>query len=170
MSFFVDILSQRCYTINSSRGTNIEPINDQNMTKKGDCNMAKLDSAKRYRFTVPSQDAYVQEWIEAQINLSTSIRTLIREDIQKNGYTDVTCREVEQRPKVGRPTTAEVEKRKLREVETEQENVGRDYVEDVVTTPVPIQHTRYAQPAMAQNTSTDDDPNMVKLREMGIMD
>ena len=64
-------------------------------------------TAKRYRLQVPAEDISVQEWIEAQINISTSIRQLIREDIMKNGYTDVTCRRVEQGPKRGRPTNAE---------------------------------------------------------------
>ena len=68
-------------------------------------------TAKRYRLQVPAEDISVQEWIEAQINISTSIRQLIREDIMKNGYTDVTCRRVEQGPKRGRPTNAELERR-----------------------------------------------------------
>lgn len=40
-------------------------------------------TAKRYRLQVPAEDISVQEWIEAQINISTSIRQLIREDIMK---------------------------------------------------------------------------------------
>lgn len=68
-------------------------------------------TAKRYRLQVPVEDISVQEWIEAQINISTSIRQLIRDDIMKNGYTDVTCRRVEQGPKRGRPTNAELERR-----------------------------------------------------------
>lgn len=68
-------------------------------------------TAKRYRLQVPAEDISVQEWIEAQINISTSIRQLIRDDIMKNGYTDVTCRRVEQGPKRGRPTNAELERR-----------------------------------------------------------
>lgn len=72
-------------------------------------NMTK--TAKRYRLQVPAEDISVQEWIEAQINISTSIRQLIRDDIMKHGYTDVTCRRVEQGPKRGRPTNAELERR-----------------------------------------------------------
>ena len=83
-------------------------------------------TAKRYRLQVPAEDISVQEWIEAQINISTSIRQLIREDIMKNGYTDVTCRRVEQGPKRGRPTNAELEGRA-------EENDFVDEVEPVAT-------------------------------------
>lgn len=69
------------------------------------------ESAKRYRLQVPAADESVQKWLAAQINISNSLRLLIREDIQKNGFTDVTCRAVEQGPKRGRPTNAELERR-----------------------------------------------------------
>lgn len=150
--------------------------------------MAKLDSAKRYRFTVPAQDEYVQQWIDAQINISTSIRTLIREDIQKNGYTDVTCREVEQRPKVGRPSAAEVEKRRLQELQEMahiQNDVSEDYADSydkhVVASSVSVQ--KNVQPVnqavnvpdasgvnFSSASNAEVDPNIAKLREMGIMD
>lgn len=67
----------------------------------------KTGSKKRYRLTVPEEDTSVIAWMEAQDNASASLRQLIREDIIKNGCTDVTCREVEQGPKRGRPTNAE---------------------------------------------------------------
>lgn len=38
-----------------------------------------------------------------QQNVSYSVRQLIRDAIRKDGYVDVTCREVEQLPKRGRP-------------------------------------------------------------------
>lgn len=79
--------------------------------------MATLDNPKRYRLTVPAQDTSVQDWIAAQLNISASIRQLIRKDIQSNGYTDVTCRQVEQGAKRGRPSNAELERR-----ETESQN------------------------------------------------
>lgn len=67
--------------------------------------------AKRYRFQVPAADESVQAWLASQINISSSLRLLIREDIQKNGFSDVTCRAVEQGPKRGRPTNAEIARR-----------------------------------------------------------
>lgn len=96
--------------------------------------MAKINEARRYRLSIPEQDASVQEWLASQINISVSIRALIREDIQKNGLTDVTCRDVELKPKVGRPTTQEV---KRRELEVEQDTV---YIQPVqIEQPVPVQ-------------------------------
>lgn len=79
-------------------------------------------SAKRYRLQVPAADESVQKWLAEQLNISTSLRQLIREDIQRNGYTDVTCRAVEQGPKRGRPTNAEMERKleqKLEQIDAE---------------------------------------------------
>lgn len=67
--------------------------------------------AKRYRLTVPDADVSTQQWLASQINFSNSIRALIREDIMKNGFTDVSCRPVEQGLKRGRPSNAELERR-----------------------------------------------------------
>lgn len=53
-----------------------------------------LNDAKRYRFTVPVEDICVTNWLCSQLNISNSIRNLIREDIRQNGYTDVTCRDI----------------------------------------------------------------------------
>jgi hypothetical protein len=74
--------------------------------------MAKQNMpSTRYRLSVPAADESTLAWIDAQLNLSYSIRMLIREDIQKNGCTDVSCRAVEQGAKRGRPTNAELERR-----------------------------------------------------------
>lgn len=74
--------------------------------------MAKQSKpATRYRLSVPEADESTLAWIDAQLNLSYSIRMLIREDIQRNGCTDVSCRAVEQGAKRGRPSNAELERR-----------------------------------------------------------
>lgn len=99
-------------------------------------------TAKRYRLQVPAEDISVQEWIEAQINISTSIRQLIREDIMKNGYTDVTCRRVEQGPKRGRPTNAELERRA-------EENDSVEEVKPVAT----MTQAEKSQKTVTQNTN-----------------
>lgn len=78
-------------------------------------------TSKRYRLSVPDADTSVHEWLAAQINASASLRMLIREDIQQNGYTDVTCRNVEQGPKRGRPTLAEQRERALAEAQDTSE-------------------------------------------------
>ena len=72
----------------------------------------------RRRLSVPYEDESVIRWLDCQVNMSVSLRSLIREDIRKNGYTDVTCREVVQGPKVGRPSNAEIAARTV--VETEE--------------------------------------------------
>ena len=66
----------------------------------------------RYRFAVPEQDVSVHDWIQAQMNLSMSLRLLIKEDILRNGCTDMTCRVVEQLPKRGRPPMSEYRQEK----------------------------------------------------------
>lgn len=77
------------------------------------CNMGrpKEPPAMRYRLKVPESDASVIAWMDAQSELSISLRLLIKEDIIRNGFTDVTCRPVGQLPKRGRPSNAEVELR-----------------------------------------------------------
>lgn len=69
--------------------------------------MPTLATAKRYRLAVPAEDESVHKWIESQLNMSVSLRQLIREDIKNHGYSDVTCRVVEQGAKRGRPVMAE---------------------------------------------------------------
>ena len=58
---------------------------------------------KRYRFAVSEADTSTNDWIEAQANISTSIWMLIADAIERDGYTDVTCRRKEQLPRRGRP-------------------------------------------------------------------
>ena len=60
-------------------------------------------ASSRYRFTVPPADTSVQQWIETQDSLSASLRTIIRESIERDGYVDATCKPVEQLPRRGRP-------------------------------------------------------------------
>lgn len=69
------------------------------------------DSFKRYRFSVPKADVSVTEWINAQANLSFSLRQLIKEHIVQHGVVDVTCMAVGKQPRPGRPTNAELEAR-----------------------------------------------------------
>lgn len=80
-------------------------------TKERRWNRLSATKAKRYRLTVPDADVSTQQWLASQINFSNSIRALIREDIMKNGFTDVSCRPVEQGLKRGRPSNAELERR-----------------------------------------------------------
>lgn len=59
--------------------------------------------SKRYRFSVPNEDESTQRWLDAQQNLSLSLRQIVRRQIEREGYVDVACRPVEQLPRRGRP-------------------------------------------------------------------
>lgn len=59
--------------------------------------------ASRYRFSVPVRDESVERWIAEQSTLSHSLRQIIREAIERDGFVDVTCRPVKQLPRRGRP-------------------------------------------------------------------
>lgn len=48
----------------------------------------------RHRFTVPSADSIVNNWIEKQSNLGFSLRVLIKAFVQSYGYQDATCIEL----------------------------------------------------------------------------
>lgn len=58
----------------------------------------------RFRVSVPAADEAVVAWMELQDNQSLSVRMLIRESIERNGYIDVVNRPVSQLPRQGRPT------------------------------------------------------------------
>lgn len=59
--------------------------------------------ARRFRVSVPDADESVLAWIGAQSDLSASVRSLIREAIERHGYRDATCYPVAQQPRRGRP-------------------------------------------------------------------
>lgn len=57
----------------------------------------------RFTLKVPQVDESVVEWVSAQHDLSQSLRQLIRDEIQRNGFTDTANRPVTQLPRRGRP-------------------------------------------------------------------
>ena len=59
--------------------------------------------SRRFRVSVPDADESVLAWIGAQSDLSASVRSLIREAIERYGYRDATCYPVQQQPRRGRP-------------------------------------------------------------------
>lgn len=61
----------------------------------------------RYRLSVPVADEAVNEWLTIQDNLSASVRAVIREHIERNGFVDPTCRPVVQQTRRGRPPASE---------------------------------------------------------------
>lgn len=83
----------------------------------------------RYRISVPEQDTAVHEWIKNQLNVSMSIRMLIKDDINQNGYSDLTCRVNRELPK-----TAETSD--VQEVQKVQEEVPKAQPSIFQTKPV----------------------------------
>lgn len=59
--------------------------------------------SRRFRVSVPDADESVLAWIGAQSDFSASVRSLIREAIERHGYRDATCYPVQQQPRRGRP-------------------------------------------------------------------
>ena len=74
----------------------------------------------RYRISVPEQDTAVHEWIKNQLNVSMSIRMLIKDDINQNGYSDLTCRVNRELPKTAEMSDVqEAQKQELQKVQEE---------------------------------------------------
>lgn len=51
---------------------------------------------RRLRWSVPAADVSVNQWLDLQENISGSLRLLIRESIERDGYIDVVNKPVEQ--------------------------------------------------------------------------
>ncbi|MFJ4316693.1 hypothetical protein ACIP46_15580 [Streptomyces lavendulae] len=75
---------------------------------------------RKVRWTVPAADTSVIEWLDQQENISQSLRLLIRESIQRDGYVDVYYKPVEQLPRRGRPPLESTEQREDDEAVTER--------------------------------------------------
>lgn len=100
---------------------------------------------KRFRVSVPETDESVLAWIGAQSDLSNSVRALIRESIERNGYRDATCYPVVQQPRRGRPpkNTDEVEGATVPEMI--KPVVEPD--DEVATTPAVVPVSAHEEPA-----------------------
>ena len=57
----------------------------------------------RFRVSVPDADQSVLAWLAAQDNVSVSVRLLVRDAIERDGFCDVLTRPVTQQPRRGRP-------------------------------------------------------------------
>lgn len=64
---------------------------------------SRSDPPHRLRITVPASDTSVLRWLEVQESPSISLRMLVRAAIERDGYTDVLTRPVDQLPRRGRP-------------------------------------------------------------------
>lgn len=113
--------------------------------------------SRRFRVSVPDADKSVLAWIGAQSDLSASVRSLIREAIERHGYRDATCYPVQQQPRRGRPP-------KL----TEQ----AEQLETVDDHPIPEQIAALVEPKMellmvrASDESRDEDVDVPRESEV----
>lgn len=69
----------------------------------GTAKKSEKDSPRRLRWSVPRADVSSNDWLDMQEDISVSLRLLIRESIERNGFVDVMNRPVEQLPRRGRP-------------------------------------------------------------------
>lgn len=101
---------------------------------------------KRFRVSVPETDESVLAWIGAQSDLSNSMRALIRESIERNGYRDATCYPVVQQPRRGRPPkSAEDEAEDATVLEIIKPVAQPD--DEVATTPAVVPVSAHEEPA-----------------------
>lgn len=68
---------------------------------------SKAAPPHRVRLSVPVTDTSTLEWLARQDNASQSMRALVRDYIERHGYTDPTSRPVRQLPRRGRPPLEE---------------------------------------------------------------
>ena len=112
---------------------------------------------KRFRVSVPETDESVLAWIGAQSDLSNSVRALIRESIERNGYRDATCYPVVQQPRRGRPPkSAEDEAEDEAEDATVPEMIkpGVEPDDEVATAPAAAPMPVHEEPAYVAPAQT----------------
>lgn len=107
---------------------------------------------KRFRVSVPETDESVLAWIGAQSDLSNSVRALIRESIERNGYRDATCYPVVQQPRRGRPPKNTDEAENATAPEMIKPVVELD--DEVATTPAVVPVSTHEEPAYVAPAQT----------------
>lgn len=107
---------------------------------------------KRFRVSVPETDESVLAWIGAQSDLSNSVRALIRESIERNGYRDATCYPVVQQPRRGRPPKNTDEAEDATVPEMIKPVVEPD--DEVATTPTVVTVSAHEEPAYVAPAQT----------------
>ena len=117
---------------------------------------------KRFRVSVPETDESVLAWIGAQSDLSNSVRVLIRESIEKNGYRDATCYPVVQQPRRGRPPKNTDEAEDATVPEMIKPVVEPD--DEVATTPAVVPVSTHEEPAYEAPAQTSVEDVLGTLR------
>lgn len=115
----------------------------------------------RFRVSVPEADESVLAWIGAQSDLSASVRSLIRDAIERHGYRDATCYPVQQQPRRGRPPKdGKGEQQRVDVDETAVPGTAEtdSVVERTSDVPVlPVPPASPVQPALSTSYVSDDD-------------
>ena len=117
---------------------------------------------KRFRVSVPETDESVLAWIGAQSDLSNSVRALIRESIERNGYRDATCYPVVQQPRRGRPPKNTDEAEDATVPEMIKSVVEPD--DEVATTPAVVPVSTHEEPAYVAPAQTSVEDVLGTLR------
>ena len=117
---------------------------------------------KRFRVSVPETDESVLAWIGAQSDLSNSMRALIRESIERNGYRDATCYPVVQQPRRGRPPKNTDEAEDATVPEMIKPVVEPD--DEVATTPAVVPVPTHEEPAYVAPAQTSVEDVLGTLR------
>ncbi|MFJ9900525.1 hypothetical protein ACIQPR_45080 [Streptomyces sp. NPDC091280] len=142
---------------------------------------------RKVRWTVPAADTSVIEWLNKQADISQSLRLLIRESIQRDGYVDVFYKPVEQLPRRGRPPLESTEQHEDDEATTDRRPVARpvqpqpqlmvtDQADAVVerTTPAPVARPEPvsvpvetgAEPAASAPSAPPEPPKQASIDEI----
>ncbi|MCI4659737.1 hypothetical protein [Cryobacterium zhongshanensis] len=86
------------------------------------------ENSERKRISIPKADDSVLAWWDVQKDSGLSVRLLIRNEIERNGYTDAAYRPVAQLPRRGRPPGIGVDE--LDELGGEDARQGRVFTLD----------------------------------------
>lgn len=119
--------------------------------------------SRRFRVSVPDADESVLAWIGAQSDLSASVRTLIRDAIERHGYRDATCYPVQQQPRRGRPP---------KQLDQAAQANQAEPLETVDGHPIPEQIAALVEPKMEllMVPASHDDDSDEPLRESEVFD
>ncbi|MEU9267243.1 hypothetical protein AB0E04_17585 [Streptomyces sp. NPDC048251] len=138
---------------------------------------------RKVRWTVPAADTSVIEWLDQQENISQSLRLLIRESVQRDGYVDVYYKPVEQLPRRGRPPLESTEQHEDDEAATDRRPAARPVQPQPVVTdqadavvektapvaqpePVPAPIETAEEPAASAPSAPPDPPKQASIDEI----
>lgn len=103
---------------------------------------------RRFRVTVPADDASVIEWLDCQHSVSMSLRMLVRAAIEAYGMRDYFATEsgeITQRPKRGRPARDEsVQQQTVQAPQADADKPAKrsaEPVEDIPVEDIPVEET-----------------------------